>query len=84
VKGIEAIEGVDEDKGPLVMHIDPSTFAVIADKSVIASVAFGYHNFTYAGTGTYNSCDGSYVMVFDISADEGDFGSFNFTFTRNP
>lgn len=83
VTGLEAIEGVDEDQGPLVMHINPATFAVIADKTIIASSAFGYTNLAYEGTGTYNSCDGSYAMTFDISVDQGDFGKFGFTFTRN-
>ena len=85
VVGIEAIEGVTEDKGPLVMNIDPISYEVTVPKKVIASVAFGsYHNLAYAGTGTYNACDGSYVMHFTISADEGSFGTFLFTFTRNP
>lgn len=34
VSGIEAIEGLNEDKGPLVMHIDPVNYEVTADKSV--------------------------------------------------
>ncbi len=84
VAGIEALEGAVEDKGPLVMHIDPASFQVTADKSVIATNFFGYHNITYKGTGVYNSCDGSYQMSFDISVDEGDFGIYHFTFTRNP
>ncbi len=84
VSGIEALEGVNEDRGPLVMHIDPATYEVTADKTVIATNAFGYHNLAYAGSGTYNSCDGSYQMNFDITVDEGAFGRFAFTFTRNP
>lgn len=84
VTGIEAIEDLNEDKGPLVMHINPATYAVTADKSVIASDAFGYHNIAYQGSGTYNSCDGSFAMNFDISVDEGDFGLYTFTFTKNP
>ncbi len=84
VVGLEALEGVVEDKGPLVMHIDPNTYAVTAPKKVIGSNAFGYHNIAYSGTGTYNSCDGSYAMVFEITVDEGSFGLNKFTFTRNP
>jgi hypothetical protein len=83
VAGLETIEGVNEDKGPLVMHINPATFAVTADKAILASSAFGYTNLAYAGSGVYNSCDGSYVMSFDISVDEGAFGRFAFTFTKN-
>ncbi len=84
VSGLEALEGQDEDKGPLVMHIDPSTFAVTADKTVLVSLAtWGDHNITYSGSGTYNSCDGSYTMNFDISATEGSYGRFLFNITRN-
>ena len=84
VAGLETIDGLNEDKGPLVMHIDPVTFAVIADKTVIASSGFGYHNISYSGSGTYSSCDGSFAMTFDISSDEGDFGQFTFSITKNP
>jgi hypothetical protein len=84
VAGLEEIEGVNEDGGPLVMHIDPGTFEVTADKTVLASEAFGYHNLAYEGSGVYDSCDGSYQLDFDISVDEGNFGRFAFTFTRNP
>jgi hypothetical protein len=84
VAGLETLDGLDEDKGPLVMHIDPVTFAVTADKTVLASAGFGYHNIAYSGTGTYSSCDGSYAMSFDISVDEGDFGKFTFNMTKNP
>jgi len=84
VAGLEQIEGLDEDGGPLVMHIDPVTFEVTADKTVIASEAFGYTDIAYEGSGVYNSCDGSYTMNFDISVNEGNFGRFLFEFTRNP
>ncbi|MFZ0281831.1 MAG: hypothetical protein WAL29_09290, partial [Bacteroidales bacterium] len=70
VAGLEALEGVNEDGGPLVMHIDPGTFEVTADYTVLASEAFGFHNLAYAGSGIYDSCDGSYQMDFDISVDE--------------
>jgi len=83
VTGIEAIEGQTES-GPLVMHINPATFAVVADKSIIVPLAFGsYHNLFYKGTGTYNSCTGKYTMSFAIGCDEGNFGTFAFTFTKN-
>jgi hypothetical protein len=83
VTGLEAIEGLNEDQGPLVMHIDPSTFKVTADKTVIASDAFGETNIAYEGTGSFNSCLGSYEMNFNISTDQTDYGTFAFTFTRN-
>jgi hypothetical protein len=84
VSGLEAIEGLNEDKGPLVMHINPASFAVIADKTVIASSGFGDHNIAYEGNGTYNSCDGSYTMYFTISGDSGTYGTYLFTLSRNP
>jgi hypothetical protein len=83
VTGLETIEGLNEDQGPLVMHIDPASFAVTADKAVLASDAWGETNIAYQGTGTYNSCTGSYSMSFNISTDQYDYGSFSFTFTRN-
>lgn len=84
VTGIEAIEGLTEDLGPLVMYIDPVTYAVNVPHKAIASDAFGYHNIAYEGTGTFSSCDGTYNMLFTISVDEGTFGTFAFTFTKNP
>jgi hypothetical protein len=83
VKGLETIEGQNEDKGPLVMHIDPVTFSVTAEKTVIASVAFGETNIAYEGSGSYNSCTGLYSMNFHITTDQTDYGVFAFTFTRN-
>ncbi len=83
VTGLETIEGLDEDQGPLVMHIDPATFEVIADKTVLASDAWGDTNIAYEGTGSYNSCTGLYEMDFTISTDQGEYGTFAFTFTRN-
>lgn len=86
VAGLETIDGLVEDKGPLVMHIDPATFAVTVDKTVLASLVTWanppYHNIAYAGSGTYNTCTGTYDMTYIISVDEGNFGSFKFTLTR--
>jgi len=86
VKGLEEIDGCVEDKGPLVMHIDPLTYVVTADKTILASVTgWGppYHNIAYEGKGTYNTCTGTYEMTFTISVTEGNFGDFAFTLTRN-
>lgn len=85
VAGLEAIEGLDEDLGPLVMHIDPATFAVIADPTKIASDAWGYGYIEYSGSGIYNSCNGSYSMDFAIFIENaGAQGKYKFDFTRNP
>ena len=83
VSGLAAMEGNNEDQGPLVMHIDLSTFTVTADKTVIASDYFGYTNGAFEGYGTYGSCNGSFSMYFDISVEEGDFGTYLFELTKN-
>ena len=84
VKDLETIDGNVEDKGPLVMTINPLTFAVTVTKTVLVSVAaWGETNVTYAGSGVYKSCDGTYSMNFDITTTESNYGTFAFTFTRN-
>ena len=67
------------------MHINPATFAVTADNTVLASDFFGYGAISYSGQGVYNSCDGSYTMNFNISIGAyGSQGLFKFNITRNP
>lgn len=84
VSGIEEIEGLVEDQGPLVMYINPATYSVTVPEKVISSDAWGYGSISYTGYGLYSSCDGSYTMYFDISFSKyGNQGTFGFTFTRN-
>ncbi len=83
VAGLEAIEGLNEDKGPLKMVINSTNFAVTAVHTVLASDAWGYHNIAYEGSGKLNTCDGTYTMLYKITVDEGSFGSFNFVLTKN-
>jgi hypothetical protein len=83
VAGLAEIDGETEDLGPLVMHIDPITNVVTADKTVIDSDFYGFTNYAFEGTGTYDTCTGQYTMKFVISADGGDWGENNYTFTRN-
>ena len=84
VAGLEAIEGLVEDKGPLKMIINPLDYSVTAVKTVLASDAWGYNNIAYEGTGTLNTCNGTYEMSFNISVDEGGFGTNQkFTLTKN-
>jgi len=83
VSGLASIDGAVEDKGPLVMHINPFSFAVTAAKKAISTDYLGYTNGSFGGTGLYNSCDGSYTMLFAINVDEGSFGSYTYVFTRN-
>ncbi|MBW6489903.1 MAG: hypothetical protein K0B15_01800 [Lentimicrobium sp.] len=82
VAGLAALDGLTEDQGPLKMVVNPLDFSVVAEKTVLASSAFGYTNIAYAGDGLLSTCDGSYEMLFNITVDQGSFGSFAFTFTK--
>jgi len=84
VAGLEAIEGLNEDKGPLKMVINPLDYSVKAVKTVIASDAWGYNNIAYEGTGKLNTCTGTYEMSFNITVDEGTLASSQgFILTKN-
>lgn len=83
VSGLEEMEGLIEDQGPLVMYLNPLSYVVTAPKKVLASVAWQYHNIAYEGKGTYNTCTGAFEMKFTITVTEGSFGDNAFTFTRN-
>ncbi len=84
VSGLEEIEGLVEDLGPLAIHIDPATYNVNAPLKAISSDAWGFGAISYQGTGVYSSCDGNYTMYFEIIlADLGSVGQYSFTFTRN-
>lgn len=85
VSGLATIDGLEEDLGPLKMIIDPNSYNVTAEKTVLASlVTWGapYHNIAYQGSGRLNTCNGTYQMTFSITVDEGSFGSYAFTFTK--
>lgn len=83
VEGLAALDGLDEDQGPLKMHVDPLNFEVTAERTVLATAAFGYDNIAYEGFGTLNTCDGTYNMNFTITVDQGSFGQYVFTLTKN-
>jgi hypothetical protein len=83
VAGLEAMEGLNENKGPLKMVINPLDYSIKAVKTVLATDAWGYHNLAYEGTGTLNTCDGTYNMSFNITVDEGTLASNQgFIFTK--
>ena len=81
-----SMEGLVEDKGPLKMIINPNSYNVVAEKTVLASstAAWGlpYTNYYYSGSGKLNTCNGTYTMSYTIGIDQGSWGSFNFTLTR--
>jgi len=87
VAGLAAIEGLVEDKGPLKMVINPLDFSVDAVKTVIASdvAPWGlpYTGYNYQGFGTLNTCDGTYSMTYTIGVDQGSWGAYAFTLTKN-
>jgi hypothetical protein len=85
VAGLGALDGIDEDNGPYVMHINPIDYSVSTETKLLASDYYGYGGVTYSGNGVYSSCDGSYTLYIDISV--GDYGSqgvYTFILTRNP
>ncbi len=84
VAGMETIDGLDEDLGPLPLIIDPASYAITVPKTVLASlVTWGapYHNIAYEGTGTLNTCSRAIQLNVAISVDEGNFGSYTFDIT---
>ncbi len=86
VAGLAAMEGLVEDQGPLKMIINPVDFSVTAEETVLASdVApwdLPYTGYKYEGTGRLNTCNGTYTMVFTIGIDQGSWGAYNFTLTK--
>jgi len=85
ISGLANLDDCGEDLGPYMIHINPATFIVTAEKKLLVSDYYGYGGITYSGSGVYNSCDGSYVLNIDISV--GGYGSqgiFKFVLTRNP
>lgn len=83
VSGLAELDGLNEDLGPLKMIVNPLNFEVVAERTVLASVAFSYTNFAYEGSGLLNTCDGTYEMFFSITVDQGSFGGpWQFTFTK--
>ena len=81
VAGLETIDGLNEDGGPLPLIIDPASYAITVPKTVLASDAWGYHNIAYAGTGTLNTCSQAIQLNIAITVDEGSFGSYTFDIT---
>ena len=83
VTDLGAIDGIDEDNGPFVLHINPATYAIVAETKTLASDYYGYGAVTYSGYGTFSSCDGSYILYIDISVGAyGSQGIYRFDVTR--
>lgn len=85
IADLAVLDGIVEDHGPFVIHINPATFEVTAEEKLLATDYFGYGGVTFSGSGTYNSCTGSFVLNIDISVGSyGSQGIYTFDITRNP
>lgn len=85
IAGLAEIDGIEEDNGPFVIHINPATYEVSAETKLLASDYYGYGGVTYSGEGVFSSCDGSYILYIDISVGAyGSQGIYQFNVTRNP
>jgi len=78
VAGMEEIDGLNEDQGPLPLIIDPASYAITIPKTVLASDAWGYTNIAYEGSGTLNTCSQDIQFTVEITVDQGSFGSYTF------
>src|SRR5690606_38991523 len=65
IHGFATAEGLEET-GPIVMHINPLDFSVQVPSSTIAAEAFGYTGYTYAGSGSLNTCNGKYDLMMAV------------------
>jgi hypothetical protein len=81
VAGLETIDGLNEDQGPLPLVINPASYAITVPKTVLASDAWGYHNIAYQGSGTLNTCSQDITLNIKITVDEGTFGTYTFYIT---
>jgi hypothetical protein len=81
VAGLETIDGLNEDQGPLPLVINPASYAITVPKTVLASDAWGYHNIAYQGSGTLNTCSQDIMLNIKITVDEGTFGTYTFYIT---
>jgi hypothetical protein len=84
VSDLGAIDGITEDNGPFVLHINPVNYSITAETKTLASDYYGYGAVTYSGDGVFSSCDGAYTLNIDISIGAyGSQGVYTFKLTRN-
>jgi hypothetical protein len=84
VAGLETLDGLNEDGGPLPLIINPANYNITVPKTVLASlVTWGapYHNIAFAGSGSLNTCTRAISLNLAITVDEGSFGTYAFTIT---
>lgn len=86
VSGIFEMEGGDPNEYTLELNISPTSFEVTGPRSQLGPQApwGAYTNYYYTPTrGIYRSCTGTFEMQFQITVDQGSFGTYNFVFTKN-
>ncbi len=85
VHGLADAEGMTGNGTPFTFIINPLDYSITAPKATIADSMeplAPYTGYSYAGSGSLNTCDGTYRMMFAITVDQGSFGSFEFVFSK--
>ena len=82
VAGLEEIDGLVEDQGPLPLIVDPASYNITVPRTVLASVVSwhpGNTDIWYEGTGSLNTCTHEMVLDFTIGATPyGVYGKYRF------
>lgn len=60
------------------IKINPQDYTVTMPKQVICPDYAPYHNFSYEGSGTIDTCNGLISLSIAVTVDEGSFGTFPF------
>ena len=88
VKGLNDLDGVS-GADEVFFEIDPDSYEITNRNAFLMSEDLdsdwgedGYGTYTYElVSGAYNSCDGSYTILFSIYCDAGGWGKNKFVFT---
>lgn len=85
--GMEDVEGVDPIADPkFYIEIDPASFEIanVGDAFLLSNEFLVYKDYTFKVVGgSFDSCSGTYTVLFDISVAESNFGVYTFEFSRN-
>ena len=90
IAGMPEMEGLTTGNGnSMEVNIDPVSFQTSGPKAVSATDLSdwglaAYTNYYYQPVGgLFLSCDGTYILTLKIGVDQGGWGNFIFTYTRN-
>jgi len=88
VKGLETLDGVS-GVDEVFFQINKAAFTIdnqtafLMSNNLLEDWGADYGTYTYKiSKGSYNSCDGSYTITFNIYSDAGAWGNYDFVFTR--